>query len=208
MALPREFYEDLPTKTESELYEIITKPAVYLPEAAVSAKEELKRRHVAIPEEVLRREADALVQMAGNFAYSVANHPKEFAPDALEHVEKDLSSRNPMVSERITNIESEALEKKRELDELLKARRKESLTWPWVLLFLSYPLLFSVLLSIVSDMSTFGFFCFLLYGNVGWVVIGLGIYYKRKGYIGKLQQALGFSSLGFVLGMILLRLVS
>jgi hypothetical protein len=46
MPLPTEFWEQLPQKTDVELYEMLVQPGVYLPEACAAAKEELRRRNL------------------------------------------------------------------------------------------------------------------------------------------------------------------
>ena len=52
MALPREFYEELPSKTEEELLDIIYRQDGYLPEAVALANEELKKRNLFDPEKI------------------------------------------------------------------------------------------------------------------------------------------------------------
>jgi dephospho-CoA kinase len=52
MVLPREFYEQLPSKTDEELYDIVYRQEGYLPEAVALAKEELKKRNLFDPERI------------------------------------------------------------------------------------------------------------------------------------------------------------
>lgn len=44
MKLPQQFWDDLPQKTDLELYEMLCRPTVYLPEALAAAKMELAKR--------------------------------------------------------------------------------------------------------------------------------------------------------------------
>jgi hypothetical protein len=46
MPLPQEFWEQLPQKTDVELYEILGQQDDYLPEALAAAKEELRKRNL------------------------------------------------------------------------------------------------------------------------------------------------------------------
>ena len=58
MSLPREFWEELPQKTDAELYDILSHEEDYLPEALMAAKEELNKRNVA-PERIAELETRA-----------------------------------------------------------------------------------------------------------------------------------------------------
>ena len=49
MALPKEFWEELPQKSDAELYDILAHEEDYLPEALAAAKEELSKRNL-VPE--------------------------------------------------------------------------------------------------------------------------------------------------------------
>ena len=51
MALPREFWEQLPRKTDVELYNMLLQHGDYLPEALAAAEEELRKRNLT-PEKV------------------------------------------------------------------------------------------------------------------------------------------------------------
>ncbi len=46
MPLPTEFWEELPQKTDAELYDIIAHKGDYLPEALEAAAEELRKRNL------------------------------------------------------------------------------------------------------------------------------------------------------------------
>ncbi len=56
MPLPKDFGEQLPLKTDAELYDILVHEEDYLPEAVAAAKEELSRRNLA-PAQVAQLEA-------------------------------------------------------------------------------------------------------------------------------------------------------
>ena len=47
MALPQEFWEQLPQKTDAELCDIVARREDYLPEALAAAEDELNKRNVA-----------------------------------------------------------------------------------------------------------------------------------------------------------------
>ena len=63
MALPEEFWAQLPLKTDSELYDMLAHEGDYLPEALAAAKDELGKRNLA-PETVAQLEATVLSQDA------------------------------------------------------------------------------------------------------------------------------------------------
>ena len=56
MALPTDFWEQLPLKTDAELYDMLAHQDDYLPEALAAAKDELGKRNLA-PERVAQLEA-------------------------------------------------------------------------------------------------------------------------------------------------------
>lgn len=56
MPLPKEFLEQLPLKTDAELYDLLAHQDDYLPEAVAAAKDELTKRSLA-PEKVAQLEA-------------------------------------------------------------------------------------------------------------------------------------------------------
>ncbi len=56
MTLPKEFWEQLPLKTDAELHDMLAHQDDYLPEALAAAKDELSKRNLA-PETVARLEA-------------------------------------------------------------------------------------------------------------------------------------------------------
>ena len=56
MSLPQDFWEQLPLKTDAELYEMLAHQTDYLPEALAAAKDELSKRNLA-PEKVAQLEA-------------------------------------------------------------------------------------------------------------------------------------------------------
>jgi len=56
MKLPEEFWEQLPLRTDVELYDMLVHPEDYLPEALAAAKDELNKRDLA-PERVAEIEA-------------------------------------------------------------------------------------------------------------------------------------------------------
>ena len=56
MPLPKDFWEQLPLKTDAELYDMLAHQDDYLPEAVAAAKDELSKRNLA-PEKVAQLEA-------------------------------------------------------------------------------------------------------------------------------------------------------
>jgi phosphotransferase system glucose/maltose/N-acetylglucosamine-specific IIC component len=56
MSLPKDFLEQLPLKTDTELYDMLAHQEDYLPEALTAAKDELSKRNLA-PERVAQIEA-------------------------------------------------------------------------------------------------------------------------------------------------------
>ena len=56
MALPKDFWEHLPLKTDAELYDILAHQEDYLPEALAAARDELSKRNLA-PDRVAQLEA-------------------------------------------------------------------------------------------------------------------------------------------------------
>jgi hypothetical protein len=56
MKLPSDFWEQLPHKTNAELYDMLAHEGDYLPEALAAAKEELTKRNLA-PEAAVQLEA-------------------------------------------------------------------------------------------------------------------------------------------------------
>ena len=63
MSLPKEFWEQLPLKTDTELYDIVAHQDDYSPEALTAARDELSKRNLA-PERVAQIEATVQSQMA------------------------------------------------------------------------------------------------------------------------------------------------
>ncbi len=47
MSLPEAFREQLPQKTDLELYEVLCQPNDYLPEALAAVKEEMRKRNLS-----------------------------------------------------------------------------------------------------------------------------------------------------------------
>src|SRR5262249_13512125 len=47
MPLPKVFSEQLPQKTDLELYEVLRQPNDYLPEAVAAVKEEMRKRNLS-----------------------------------------------------------------------------------------------------------------------------------------------------------------
>src|SRR5262245_46577094 len=62
MPLPAEFFEQLPSRSDAELYDILGHEGDYLPEAVAAAKEEIARRNLA-PERVAELEAAEQAQV-------------------------------------------------------------------------------------------------------------------------------------------------
>jgi hypothetical protein len=62
MTLPKDFWEQLPLKTDAELCDMFMHPADYLPEALAAAKDEFSKRNLA-PERVSRLETEVQSQM-------------------------------------------------------------------------------------------------------------------------------------------------
>jgi len=56
MALPKDFGEQLPLKTDAELYDMLAHREDYLPEAVAAAEDELNRRNLA-PAQIAQLEA-------------------------------------------------------------------------------------------------------------------------------------------------------
>jgi hypothetical protein len=56
MSLPQDFWDQLPLKTDAELYDVLAHPGDYLPEAVAAAKEELHKRNLT-PEKIAHLEA-------------------------------------------------------------------------------------------------------------------------------------------------------
>jgi len=63
MSLPRAFWEQLPLKTDAELYDMLAHQDDYQPEALTAAKEELRKRKLA-PETVAQLETEVQSQKA------------------------------------------------------------------------------------------------------------------------------------------------
>src|SRR5438105_2746145 len=63
MTLPKDFWEQLSLKTDSELYDMLSHQEDYLPEALAAAKDELSKRNLA-PERIARLEAGVQSQKA------------------------------------------------------------------------------------------------------------------------------------------------
>jgi hypothetical protein len=63
MTLPRDFWEQLPEKTDAELYDIIAHPEDYLPEALAAARDELSKRNLS-PERTAELEGSVRAQEA------------------------------------------------------------------------------------------------------------------------------------------------
>jgi hypothetical protein len=62
MSLPKDLWEQLPHKTDAELYDMLAHPDDYLPEALAAAKNELSKRHLP-PARVAQLEAEAQSQV-------------------------------------------------------------------------------------------------------------------------------------------------
>ena len=67
MSLPEDFWEQLPRKTDAELYDMLVHQDDYLPEALAAAKEELQKRNLK-PERAIELEAVAQTQRAAEDA--------------------------------------------------------------------------------------------------------------------------------------------
>ena len=65
--LPKEFWEQLPLKTDAELYDILSHKEDYLPEAFAAAQDELSKRNLA-PEKTAQLEAGVESQKASTDA--------------------------------------------------------------------------------------------------------------------------------------------
>jgi hypothetical protein len=63
MSLPQDFGEQLPLKTDAELYDMLAHQEDYLPEALVATKDELSKRNLA-PERIAQIEAIVQFQKA------------------------------------------------------------------------------------------------------------------------------------------------
>ena len=63
MTLPKDFWEQLPLKTDAELYDMQAHQEDYLPEALAAAKDELSKRNLA-PERVAQLEVGVRSQKA------------------------------------------------------------------------------------------------------------------------------------------------
>ena len=63
MTLPKDFWEQLPLKTDAELYDMLAHQEDYFPEALAAAKDELSKRNLA-PERVTQLEAAVQSQKA------------------------------------------------------------------------------------------------------------------------------------------------
>ncbi len=59
MAIPEEFWEKLPDRSDLELYEMLVQNDVYLPEAVEAGRQELCRRGKLTPEGIAELEAAA-----------------------------------------------------------------------------------------------------------------------------------------------------
>lgn len=63
MSLPKDFWEQLPLKTDAELYDVLAHEDDYLPEAVAAARDEMSKRKLA-PERVAQLEAAVQSQNA------------------------------------------------------------------------------------------------------------------------------------------------
>jgi hypothetical protein len=63
MSLPKEFWEQLPEKTDGELYDMLAHQADYLPEALDATRDELRKRNLS-PERVAQLETTAQTHKA------------------------------------------------------------------------------------------------------------------------------------------------
>ena len=63
MSLPKDFWEQLPQKSDGDLYDMLAHQDDYLPEALAAAREELRKRNLA-PERVAQLEAAAQTHKA------------------------------------------------------------------------------------------------------------------------------------------------
>jgi hypothetical protein len=63
MSLPQDFWKQLPERTDAELYDMLTHPDDYQPEAIEAAKDELRKRNLA-PERAAQLEGIAQSQKA------------------------------------------------------------------------------------------------------------------------------------------------
>jgi hypothetical protein len=75
MTLPEQFWEDLPHRTDLELYEMLVRPAAYLPEAVTAAREELGRRGKLAPESMA--ELAAAAAQSRVLAAQTATHERQ-----------------------------------------------------------------------------------------------------------------------------------
>jgi len=67
MTLPNYFWEQLPLKTNAELFDMLAHQADYLPEALTAAREELRQRNLP-PESVSQLESKVQAQMEADTA--------------------------------------------------------------------------------------------------------------------------------------------
>ena len=67
MTLPNDFWEQLPLKTDAELYDMLAHPEDYLPDALAAAKEELGKRNLTV-DRVSQLEAGVQSQTAADDA--------------------------------------------------------------------------------------------------------------------------------------------
>ena len=63
MSLPKDFWEQLPLKSDAELYDVLAHQEDYLPETVAATREEMLRRKLA-PERVVQLEAAVQSQSA------------------------------------------------------------------------------------------------------------------------------------------------
>jgi len=67
MTLPRDFWEQLPLKTDAELYDMLAHQEDYVPEALLAAKNELSKRNLS-PETVVQLKTGSESQKAADEA--------------------------------------------------------------------------------------------------------------------------------------------
>src|SRR5207248_4251219 len=69
MTLPQEFWEQLPLKTDAELYDILAHPDDYLPEALAAVKAQLNERNLA-PRQIAHLETRVISEQAISHAHA------------------------------------------------------------------------------------------------------------------------------------------
>jgi hypothetical protein len=67
MSIPEDFWDQLPSKSDAELYDMLAHEQDYLPEALAAARQQLDKRNLA-PQQVAQLEAVVQSQMAAEGA--------------------------------------------------------------------------------------------------------------------------------------------